>query len=44
MQLGIFSKTFDGTEPQAVLGAVRAAGFAACRHVRNGGRSLIVTM
>ncbi len=32
MQLGIFSKTFDGTEPQAVLGAVRAAGFAAAQY------------
>lgn len=27
MQLGIFAKTFDGTDPETVLAAVRAAGF-----------------
>jgi len=32
MQLGIFSKTFDGTEPNAVLGAVRAAGYGAAQY------------
>ena len=29
MQLGIFAKTFPGTEPAAVLAAVRDAGYAA---------------
>ena len=28
MQLGIFAKTFPGTEPAAVLAAVRGAGYA----------------
>jgi sugar phosphate isomerase/epimerase len=32
MQLGIFSKTFDGSEPHGVLGAVRTAGFAAAQY------------
>ena len=32
MQLGIFSKTFDGKEPLGVLGAVRAAGYAAAQY------------
>jgi len=32
MQLGIFSKTFDGTEPNVVLGAVRAAGYGAAQY------------
>lgn len=32
MQLGILSKTFDGTDPQTVLGAVRAAGYTAAQY------------
>ncbi|MEY8879494.1 MAG: sugar phosphate isomerase/epimerase family protein [Leptothrix sp. (in: b-proteobacteria)] len=32
MQLGIFSKTFDGTQPDAVLAAVRRAGFTAAQY------------
>ena len=32
MQLGIFSKTFDGSEPSGVLAALRAAGFSAAQY------------
>jgi sugar phosphate isomerase/epimerase len=32
MQLGIFSKTFDGTDPATVLAAVRRAGFSAAQY------------
>jgi len=32
MQLGIFAKTFPGSEPQAVLGAARRAGYAVVQY------------
>lgn len=32
MKLGIFAKTFDGADPQTVLDAVAAAGFAAAQY------------
>ncbi len=32
MQLGIFSKTFDGTDPVRVLAAVKQAGFTAAQY------------
>ncbi|MEY4748960.1 MAG: hypothetical protein RIQ60_1174 [Pseudomonadota bacterium] len=32
MQLGIFSKTFNGSDPATVLAAVRSAGFAAAQY------------
>lgn len=32
MKLGIFAKTFQGTQPGAVLGAVAGAGFAAAQY------------
>jgi sugar phosphate isomerase/epimerase len=32
MRLGIFAKTFVGTDPAAVLGAARAAGFASVQY------------
>ncbi len=32
MRLGIFAKTFPGSEPAAVLGAARAAGFACVQY------------
>jgi sugar phosphate isomerase/epimerase len=32
MEIGIFAKTFPGTNPDAVFGAVKEAGFAAVQH------------
>ncbi len=32
MRLGIFAKTFPGSDPAAVLGAVKAAGFDAAQY------------
>lgn len=32
MKLGIFAKTFEGTDPQTVLGSVAAAGFTCAQY------------
>ena len=32
MRLGIFAKTFAGADPAAVLGAAKAAGYAAVHY------------
>ena len=32
MKLGIFAKTFDGTDPRAVLQSVAAAGYAGAQY------------
>lgn len=32
MQIGIFAKTFPGSDPDTVFGALRAAGFSAVQH------------
>lgn len=32
MQIGVFAKTFPGSDPDAVFGAVKAAGFSAVQH------------